>query len=537
MPTVRKKPRRTEVVTSPGGNTREEDDAADTNTNVKVMVQLVDENGVPAGAQVLVPVGTTSAQLEELLASLRAQPTGAGDDDDEGEGRVPHAFFVGEEQITSNVKDVVYAAQKKQWLETRLAQGRRVKPGDADDLPFEVPEEAVVRITYRPQAVFRVRAVSRCSATLDGHEDAVLIVAFSPDGRMLATGGGDKEIKMWDVLTSTPVDELKGHRHWVQVLSWSPDGKHLASGSRDGGLLLWSHDGDYGGWSQTALRGHTNYLSHVSWEPLHRNANCDRFVSASKDMSLKVWKVGVGLLFNLAAHTACVSCVKWGGDGCIYSSSQDKNIIVWNAENGAAVSTLRGHGHWVNFIALNTDLVLRTGSFDHEERTFDTPAAACEYAATRYRAVIARCGSERIVSCSDDNTMFLWCPSQSEKPIARLTGHQGVVFQCSFSPDGMTLASCSADKSIRLWHGVTGKFIATLRGHVAAVYHVSWSLDSRLLVSGSRDSTLKLWSVASKKLVEDLPGHSDEIFSTDWSPDGQRVATGSKDKKVKIWVH
>ncbi|ESL06869.1 notchless [Trypanosoma rangeli SC58] len=419
-----------------------------------------------------------------------------------------------------------------------MKEGRRFRQKDVSEVEFELPEETVVDIQFKPQAKFRVRPVTRCAGTLDGHSEAVLVVSFSPDGEVLASGGGDKEIRLWDVHTLTPTQELKAHTSWVQVLSWAPDGKHLVGGSKDGTLIVWSHDGAYGNFKGKRHAAHSGYLSHVSWEPLHRNIDCNRFVSASKDATLKVWHTAIGLQFSLTGHQACVTCVKWGGENFIYSSSQDRTVIVWDASNGTPLNILRGHAHWVNFVALSTDLVIRTGAFDHEEKKFDSRAEMQKYAEQRYQEVVVRFGNhERLVSCSDDNTMFLWSPQEQTTPLGRLTGHQGAVFHIQFSPDGTMIASCSADKSVKLWNAADGKFITTFRGHVAPVYHVSWSLDSRLLVSGSRDSTLKLWSVETRELVEDLSGHSDEIFSTDWSPDGQRVATGSKDKKVLIWVH
>ena len=496
----------------------------------RVMCQMVDEFGKPVGTQVLLPVTANVQQLDQLLCSLLES-----DEDKE----LPYAFFIGGEQLNGNVADILRKHQEDAFVAKQISEGRRVRPKDIEALPFEVPEETTVNIVFKPQAVFRVRPVTRCSATLDGHSEAVLIVCFSPDSCILATGGGDKEVRLWDIHTLTPTDVLKGHNGWVQVLSWSPDGAYLVSGSRDGALLCWSHGEDYTNFKSKSFRAHSDYVTQVSWEPLHRNESCCRFVSASKDTTLKVWHAQLGLQQTLSAHQACVTCVKWGGEGRIYSSSQDKTIIVWSAEDGAPLSTLRGHAHWVNFIALNTDVVLRTGAFDHEERKFATKAESKEYALKRYQAVISRagCTGERLVSGSDDNTLFLWNPEQATKPIAQLTGHQGVVFHVQFSPDGSLMASCGADKSVKLWNAADGKFVTTFRGHVAPVYHIAWSSDSRMLISASRDSTLKLWSVAKKNMVEDLSGHSDEIFSVDWSPDGTRVASGSKDKKVRIWVH
>jgi ribosome assembly protein 4 len=160
----------------------------------------------------------------------------------------------------------------------------------------------------------------------------------------------------------------------------------------------------------------------------------------------------------------------------------------------------------------------------------------------------------------------------SKTPIARMTGHQQLINQVLFSPDGRWILSASFDKSVKLWDGLTGMFVATMRAHVGPVYQVrkkvwrcvcrclsspkpyflfflstvhlfltpphpipphlfpflytqvAWSADSRLAVSGSRDSTLKLWEVRTRKVLVDLPGHADEVFSVDWSPDGGSIA-------------
>ena len=143
--------------------------------------------------------------------------------------------------------------------------------------------------------------------------------------------------------------------------------------------------------------------------------------------------------------------------------------------------------------------------------------------------------SERLVSGSDDFTMFLWEPFKSTKPVARLTGHQQLINQVAFSPCGAWLVSASFDKSLKLLSGTTGKFVANFRGHVGPVYQVAWSSDSRLLVSWSKDSTLKVWEVRTRKLKSDLPGHADEVFAVDWAPDGRSVASGGRDKVVKVW--
>lgn len=141
----------------------------------------------------------------------------------------------------------------------------------------------------------------------------------------------------------------------------------------------------------------------------------------------------------------------------------------WSEEDGRLVNELKGHAHWVNTLALSTDYVLRTGCYDHFQKEFANEKEMKQYALERYQKAKDPSG-ERLVSGSDDFTMIMWQPQKQTKPIHRLTGHQALINQVSFSPDGFLFASASFDKSIKLWNGQTGKFIANFRGHVGRVY-------------------------------------------------------------------
>ncbi|XP_019453318.1 PREDICTED: notchless protein homolog isoform X2 [Lupinus angustifolius] len=429
-----------------------------------VMCLLTDPDATPLGAPMYLPQNAGPQQLQQIVNKLL-----------NNEERLPYSFYISDEELVVP-------------LSTYLQKNK-------------VSVEKALPIVCQPQAIFRIRPVSRCSATISGHGEAVLTVAFSPDGRQLASGSGDTTVRFWDIGTQTPMYTCTGHKNWVLCIAWSPDGKYLVSGSKSGELQCW--DPQTGKSLSNPLTGHKKWITGISSEPAHLNTPCRRFVSASKDGDARIWDISLKrCVIVLSGHTLAVTCVKWGGDGVIYTGSQDCTIKVWETTQGKLIRELKGHGHWVNSLALSTEYVLRTGAFDHTGKQYSSPEEMKQVALERYNKMRGN-APERLVSGSDDFTMFLWEPFVSKHPKTRMTGHQQLVNHVYFSPDGQWVASASFDKSVKLWNGTTGKFVAAFRGHVGPVYQISWSADSRLLLSGSKDSTLKVWDIRTRNPNEE----------------------------------
>lgn len=474
-----------------------------------LIVRFLNADQETAGPPLDVPAAATAKQLESLVNSLLANNE-----------TLPYAFYVNDLEVVSTLQETL-----EQWQAEKA------------DCSFE----ETLTINFSPLSVYRVRPVTRCVETMPGHTDSVLHVSYSPNGKRLASGGGDMTVRFWNVTTSLPTHTCTGHRHHVLCTAWSPNGQHFASADRAGEIRVW--DPATGVQRGQPLKGHSKWVTALAFEPLHLNAHSSRLASSSKDHTVKVWNLLTGLCEGtICGHSDSVECIRWGGTGLIYSCSRDRTIKIWAVDGHGRsqhmlVRTLSGHAHRINTLALNADYVMRTGAFElGVPETVQTAEVAQAVALRRYQALVGADG-ERLVSGSDDFTLFMW-KTDEKTPLLRMIGHQQAVNHILFSPDGRYLASASFDKKVKLWCGRTGRFLATCTGHVGSVYQVAWSADSNYLASASKDSTVKVWAAKdTKKALHTLPGHEDEVYTLDWSPNGTQLASGSKDRTIKIWHH
>jgi WD40 repeat protein/tetratricopeptide (TPR) repeat protein len=138
---------------------------------------------------------------------------------------------------------------------------------------------------------------------------------------------------------------------------------------------------------------------------------------------------------------------------------------------------------------------------------------------------------QRLVTVEKDGTVQLW--SRSGKPLIHWKGHISNIYSVRFSPDGQRIATAGADGTVRLWN-LLGQQLALLKGHQKAVASVSFSPDGQRLATAGEDGTVRLWNLSGQQLAL-LKGHQGKVWGVSFSPDGQRLATAGEDDTARLW--
>lgn len=293
----------------------------------------------------------------------------------------------------------------------------------------------------------------KCALTLKGHFDSVTSVAFSPDGKTLASGSRDKTIEVWDLKQGRRWYTLTGHEEAVETLAYSPDGKVLASGSRDNTIEIWDLDK---GKRWYTLVGHSDWVYSVAFSPTE-----EILASGGRDKSIEIWDLKKGKRwYSLVGHSDRVYGVAFSPDGKVLASaSRDKTVKVWNLKKGKELFTLKGHSDWV-----------RTVAFSPSGGTF--------------------------ASGSRDGTIKLWQNNIGQEvspPLKSFEFKNSDILSLVFSRNEEFLAAGYRDGKVRLWEIKTGNLLEVIGGHTDEVLSVAFSKDGKSLASGSSDKCIKIW--------------------------------------------
>ncbi|MEJ6481347.1 NB-ARC domain-containing protein [Nostoc punctiforme UO1] len=369
--------------------------------------------------------------------------------------------------------------------------------------------------------------------TCSGHKSWVRSVAFSPNSQILASGSEDQTVKLWDVQTGKCLNTLQGHTSWIWSVGFSPDGQILASGSEDQTVKLW--DVQTGKYLNT-LQGHTSWVRSVVFSP-----DGQILASGSEDQTVKLWDVQTGKCLNtLSGHSSRIWSVAFHPDGQIIASgSDDQTVKLWDVQTGKCCKTLTGHSSRIWSVAFSPkNPILASGSEDKTVKLWDVKTGKCFKSLqghTRWIWSVAFSpDGQTLASGSDDQTVKLW-DVQTGECLKTLTEHKSWVRSVAFSHNGQILASGSDEQTVKLWDVQTGECLQTLPAHSRWIWSLAFSPDDQILASCSDDQTVKLWDVQTGECWKTLQGDSSRIWSVAFSPDGQFLATGSDDQTVKLW--
>ncbi|MCI0463691.1 MAG: sigma-70 family RNA polymerase sigma factor [Gemmataceae bacterium] len=335
-------------------------------------------------------------------------------------------------------------------------------------------------------------ALARIGSNRLRHGGHVGCVVYSPDGKLLASGGGDHAVRLWEADTGKPVRHLLGHTDRPGGIAFSPDGKLLASGgTNDRTIILWE---------VATGRELRRLKTPESVTSVRFSPDGKRLVSGSWDKAIHLWEVATGRhLRRFDGHDQRVFTVVFSPDGSRLASCgwDDRTIRLWDVESGKELRQFGGGAHEVGCVAFAPD-----------------------------RKVL--------VSGGKDGPIRLW-DVESGKELRRLVGHPSFVSSFVFSADGKLLASGSYDKTVRLWDVGSGKEIRTFGKHNDIVYQVAFSPDGKTLASAGQDSMVRLWDVATGKERRPPEGHTHIVACAVVSPNGKALASADHGGEMVLW--
>jgi len=408
---------------------------------------------------------------------------------------------------------------------------------------------------------------------LKGHTTRVESVAWSRDGKRLASADKSGTVKIWDGATGNETLQIRACDQ-LQTVSWSPDGSRLASAGPSGSIgcmqiwdtasakqllfsttgvpmysVSWSPDGKRLAWGTSAgqveiadaatgkamvtLRGHSDGVGSVAWSP-----DGTRLASASND-GIKVWAADqkeepLRLQAPNPRNAVDSIAVAWSPNGKRLASV-GLNLRIWDVTTGKEFLTKDESAHSAAWNPDGTRLASTAGgpvkiwdaATGKELLTLKTKTHLDSVAWSPDGIRLAAAGQEGVL---------IWDPipvEQTGNP--RLISPSGGPWtSLSWSPDGTRLAGATFRGAVQIWNAATGEPTCILEGHMSWANWVAWCPAGKRLASVSRDRTVKIWDATTGKEILTLRGHTAQVSSVSWSPDGTRLASVGGDG-VKIW--
>lgn len=371
-------------------------------------------------------------------------------------------------------------------------------------------------------------------ATALTDDAGVRSLAFSPDGRRLATGGTDGILKLWSIAGRRVTARFQGHGSRITSLAFSPDGKSVATASEDGTARVWDAKPERDGPTLAVYDGAVRSLVFSPVGGLLGTVSFQR--------TAKLWQGRrlVRLLGTADNHYPFLT-LAFSPDGSLAAiGSADDMVSLWNVGTGSELLPRLNHDHTVLCVAFSPDgKIVAAGSMSGTVRVWDIASGRELYTRRAGAHVVTAVsfspdGGFLAASCRDGSAR-VWQASTGQ-PAAELPGHEGPINTLAFSPDGGFLATGGGDGTIRLWDThAWRKEPEQLHAGLGSILSLAFCLDGKTLATAHGRDTVALWNVRLRKEVAHLRSDELELFRVAFSPGGEMLAAGSVAGKVMFW--
>jgi WD40 repeat protein len=425
--------------------------------------------------------------------------------------------------------------------EMHLLMNIPVSPGGVPGVAYSPDGRLIATMTIRQEVKLWDANTGELLRTLIGVNDFGACVVFSPDGNILA-GAYTTEVVLWDVtsgeiitiLSGGSLEGVAGYNVGVGQISFSPDGKYLATANMDGVSTIWE------------LRTFSKILSLMVAETLPPKAidysPDGKLLANGGDAGIvRVWDAERGMELFSRELGGIIHAVSFSPDGkYLAAASEDGGIKVWDTGTGEVVSSPpRQSG--IYGIAFLADGTYATTGQDGTTRVWD-PLTGQQVLllAGPTSTVISVDGSpdgKRIVTGAYDGSLRIWDATPGRE-LMTIPAHVGIVWKVAYSPDGKRLASASVDGTVKVWDASSGVLLLSISGgeDVAdGLISVAFSPDGNLIAAGNMAGRITVWDSQSGEIVNSLDAHNTMAVELAFSPDGKRLASASWDGTAKVW--
>jgi WD40 repeat protein len=399
--------------------------------------------------------------------------------------------------------------------------------------------------------------------------DGVGRFAFSPDGKVLATGNWQMSVRLWEAASGKEIRRLPGKHYLIalceggkvlmtrhgrdpyhlhlwdvatgkelrtlpipefrQYTEVSPDGKVLVTAAYKG-KVVYLHDPGTG--------AETHNLGAGGVVALALSPDGKTVAALGQDNLIRLWDTATArelrpLEAPVTFQDGDIAPLAFSPDGKLLAAAlSDKVIRLWDLTTGKERESLKGHGGKVHALAFSPDgKTLASGGRDHPVRLWEVASGKERPCEERHHswleAVAFTPDGCTVFSSAQDNTIRRWDVATG-KEVAPLGGHDYWIFSAALSPDGKLLATGAADGTIRLWNADTGEELRKIGTGHGWVNSIAFSPDGKALASGGWDKTVRLWDVTTGKELRRIEGHRAEVIGVAFSPDGKLLASAPK---------